>query len=209
MYLTGTAEPERGSGLVLFHAWWGLDDDVLALADRLSANGFLVGAPDLVHGQVATTIEEAESLSSGADEEHGDAVALAAIDDVAGRIGPGGRVGTVGFSFGVPWTIWSAAEREVVGASVVYYGTILGGSLARSQVPVLGHFASDDPFEPDEGLNAFEEALRSAGRSVTIHRYPSTGHWFAEPSREAYNRDASELAFSRTVDFLGSALSAD
>jgi carboxymethylenebutenolidase len=37
---------------------------------------------------------------------------------------------------------------------------------------------------------------------VTIHRYPGTGHWFAEPSRDAYRPDAADLAFERTVEFL-------
>jgi dienelactone hydrolase len=32
--------------------------------------------------------------------------------------------------------------------------------------------------------------------------YPGTGHWFAEPSRDAYRPDAAELAFERTVGFL-------
>jgi carboxymethylenebutenolidase len=44
--------------------------------------------------------------------------------------------------------------------------------------------------------------LRSAGRDVVFHRYLGTGHWFAEPSRDAYRADAAELAFERTVAFL-------
>jgi carboxymethylenebutenolidase len=48
-----------------------------------------------------------------------------------------------------------------------------------------------------------EEAFRAAGRDATVHRYPGTGHWFAEPSRvDAYRSDAAELAFSRTLEFL-------
>jgi carboxymethylenebutenolidase len=84
----------------------------------------------------------------------------------------------------------------------VYYGTTGGGHLARATAPVLGHFAADDPFEPAEGVAEFERALRDAGRSVTIHTYPDTGHWFAEPSREAYRPAAANLAFARTVEFL-------
>jgi len=34
-----------------------------------------------------------------------------------------------------------------------------------------------------------------------MHRYPGTGHWFAEPSRDAY-RAAADLAFTRTLAFL-------
>ncbi len=200
-YLTGS-ETTGLPGVVLFHAWWGLDADMTAYADRLAAAGFTVVAPDLVSGKVATTVDEAEELSGGADEELADAVALAAVDDLVARLGPEARLGAIGFSFGAPWSIWCAAERDRIAASVVYYGTVLGPSLARASVPVLGHFAADDPYEEDEGVRAFGEALRDAGRAVTIHRYPDTGHWFAEPSREAYRPEAADLAFSRTVDFL-------
>ena len=51
-------------------------------------------------------------------------------------------------------------------------------------------------------MAAFEDALRSAGRDVAIHLYPGTGHWFAEPSRDAYRADPAELAVDRTVAFL-------
>ncbi|HYM82609.1 MAG TPA: dienelactone hydrolase family protein, partial [Candidatus Dormibacteraeota bacterium] len=63
-------------------------------------------------------------------------------------------------------------------------------------------FAESDPYESDEDVRAFEASLRAARRDVTIHRYPATGHWFAEPSRDAYRPDAAELAFERTVAFL-------
>jgi len=46
------------------------------------------------------------------------------------------------------------------------------------------------------------ETIDSAGRDVVLHRYPGTGHWFAEPSRAAHRPEAAELAFERTVAFL-------
>jgi carboxymethylenebutenolidase len=201
LYVAGDAEPGT-PGVVVFHAWWGLNDDVRAYADRLAAAGFAVLAPDLYTGDVVATVEEAERLSESIDEAVADAIALATIDRLAERVGPDAAIGTLGFSLGAAWSLWSAAERDRVAASVVYYGSLSGPSLGRASVPVLGHFAETDPFEPDEGVAAFESALRSAGRDVTIHRYPDTGHWFAEPSREAYRPAAADLAFERTADFL-------
>jgi carboxymethylenebutenolidase len=190
------------SAVVVFHAWWGLVADVTDFADRLAAEGFYATAPDLVGGKRAETVEEAEQLAGGADIQLADAAALAAIDNVMAGLDAGARMGAIGFSFGAPWAIWSAAERAAVAASVVYYGTVLGPSLARASVPVLGHFAESDPYETDQGVAAFEQALRGAGRDITIHPYAGTGHWFAEPSRQAFRPDAADLAFSRTVDFL-------
>jgi carboxymethylenebutenolidase len=85
---------------------------------------------------------------------------------------------------------------------VVYYGTYTGGFLKRSTAPVLGHFAEEDPFEPADSVAELGKELRDAGRAVTLHTYPGTGHWFAEPSRDAYRPEAAELAFERTLAFL-------
>src|SRR5207249_1445438 len=154
-------------------------DDVIAYVDRLAAAGFTVLAPDLVRGRLASNIEEAERLASGVDEGHADAVAVAAIDRLAADGGVS-KIGAVGFSMGAAWAMWCAAQRATVAASVVYYGSMQGPSLARASVPVLGHFAEVDPYEPDEAVQAFQRTLEEAGRSVVIHRYPGTGHWFAE-----------------------------
>lgn len=193
-------------GVAVFHPWWGLNDDVIAYAERLAGAGFSVVAPDLVRGRLASTVEDAERLASEKDEDHAGAVALAAIDRLAESDGAA-RVGAVGFSMGCAWAIWCAAQRSAVAASVVYYGTMAGPSLTRASVPVLGHFAESDPYEPDEAVLAFERTLRDARRRVVIHRYPGTGHWFAEPSRDAWRPRAAELAFERTVAFLRDHLS--
>ncbi len=194
-------------GVVVYHAWWGLNDDVLAYADRLADAGFSVVAPDLFGGQVATTQEDAKTLAQGSDEEAINGIALATIDRLAESLDADARMAAVGFSFGAHWAMWSPTQRDRVVASVLYYGTT-GDGLTEASVPVLGNFAEDDPFEDDEWLAEFEKTLRDAGREVTIHRYPGTGHWFAEPSKDAYRPEAADQAFERTVDFLRTQLRA-
>ena len=197
------AAGQDAPGVALYHAWWGLNDDVITFADRLAAaGGFHVLAPDLFGGEVAASIEEADRLSSSVDEDAVDAIALAVIDQLGQREAAGARIGTVGFSFGGAWAVWTAGRRDRVGASVVYYGSVTGPTLAAARSPVVGHFAEEDPHEPAENVAAFEQGLRDAGREVTIYRYPGTGHWFAEPSRDAYRPEAADLAFERTVEFL-------
>ncbi|MGH7726315.1 MAG: dienelactone hydrolase family protein [Candidatus Eiseniibacteriota bacterium] len=206
LYVSGSAEPGM-PGVVVFHPWWGLNDDVVAFADRLARAGFSVVAPDLVRGRTASTVEDAEAIATTVDEPHADAVALAAVDHLTPSGGSSGassaaKIGAVGFSMGVPWAIWCAGKRPAVAASVVYYGTLQGPALASASIPVLGHFAEVDPFEPEENVSGFAKALKDAGRRVVLYRYPGTGHWFAEPSRDAFRPEAAHLAFERTVDFL-------
>lgn len=201
LYSAGHFEP-GSPGVVLLHAWWGLNADVVAFADRLAAAGFAVVAPDMFDGQVAETIEHADRLSSSSDEEAIQAIVPAAVDLLASRLGPDAPLAALGFSFGAAWAIWAPTECDRVRATVVYYGTWVGSVLEKASTPVLGHFAEDDPYESAETVTEFEERLRAAGRDVTIHRYPGTGHWFAEPSRDAYRSEAADLAFERTVAFL-------
>jgi carboxymethylenebutenolidase len=191
------------AGVVLLHPWWGLNDDVTRYADRLADAGFAAVAPDLYDGRVATTIDEAEALSESLNEDAADAIALAAVDALGETIGdPSARMATIGFSMGGAWALWLPSLRPEVTATVVYYGSMLGPSLTRARGPVLGHFAETDEYEPEENLAEFERTLRVASRDAEIHRYPGTGHWFAEPSRDAYDGGAAEFAFERTVAFL-------
>jgi carboxymethylenebutenolidase len=192
----------NGPGVVVFHAWWGLNDDVKAFAERLAVAGFSVLAPDFYGGNVTAEIDEAKRLTGTVDEDAANAIALAAVDRLAGRPGATGRIGAIGFSFGAHWSVWSATQRDGVGASIVYYGTTGGPVLNEPGAPVVGHFAEDDPFEGPDDVAAFEQGLRGAGREVTTHLYPGTGHWFAEPSRDAYRKEAADLAFERTVEFM-------
>ena len=63
--------PAAGGGplVMVLHPWWGLNGDVMAFADRLTAAGFVVAAPDLYGGTVATTIDAAERLSEGSTRQ--------------------------------------------------------------------------------------------------------------------------------------------
>jgi carboxymethylenebutenolidase len=207
LYVAGNMAPGT-PGIVLFHAWWGLNDDVVAFAERLAAAGFAVVAPDMFGGEVASTIEEADRLSGSSDQKAVSAIALATVDELAERLGPTAKIADVGFSFGAAWAIWTPTRSDRIAATVVYYGTWVGPILAASRVPLLGHFAEDDPYETAETVVAFEKGLQDAGRDVTIHRYPGTGHWFAEPSQDAYRAEAADLAFERTIEFLERQLTA-
>src|SRR5215471_20445120 len=58
----------RGGVLVL-HAWWGLNDFFKGFADRLASQGFTTLAPDLREGKVARTVDEAKAMMQAAHEE--------------------------------------------------------------------------------------------------------------------------------------------
>lgn len=206
------AEPKsgRGRGVLVLHAWWGLNGDVKAYCDRLAEAGFVAFAPDLFDGKVATTEEGALALVK--EYQPKDQESRNRIQEAAAFLGvrSGNKeLAVVGFSFGAYYALLASNEfPEVVKAVVVYYGTG-EEDFSKSKASYLGHFASDDDFEPKEVVDGLAKILGEAGLAATIHTYPDAGHWFCEPSvTKAYNKGASELAWDRTLEFLKRLLSA-
>ena len=190
------------AGVVVLHAWWGLNDDVVAYADRLAGEGYAVLAPDMFKGQVTDQIAEAERLSAEGDAGHPERIAFDAVDRIVARLPAGAPIATLAFSFGAPYATWTPSERPAVVGTVVYYGAWADDWVAASKAPLLGHFAEDDPFTSAAEVADLEAAFRGAGREIATHVYPGTRHWFAEPSRPEYDPKAAGLAWDRTVEFL-------
>jgi len=202
-----TPEKPRGGVLVL-HAWWGLNDFFKSFANKLASQGFLALAPDLHDGAVAKSVEDAEQLHSKIDDERIKKIVLGAADYLGSAQSVSSRrIGVVGFSMGAAWSLLlSTLKPESVRAVVVFYGSY-PIDFSKAQASYLGHFAPDDEWEPIADVRATEEKIRGAGKDVTFHFYPGTKHWFFEENRPLeYNRDASDLAWKRTIEFLDNKL---
>jgi carboxymethylenebutenolidase len=192
----------KGPGVLVLHAWWGLNQDVLDFAAHLANEGFTAFAPDMFDGSTpATTIEGAEKLAGTFEGERGVEVEQAALGAADWLIAhTGGPIGAVGFSFGAGYCLWLGVKRpESINAIAVYYGSYPG---VGGTAPVLGHYAEEDPYEAAEQVTEFDGGLREQGRDYALHHYPGTYHWFAEPGRPQYQPEAADLAWQRTVDFL-------
>ena len=205
------AVPPSGSGpgVLVLHAWWGLNDVFRDVCDRLADQGFVAVAPDLFGGRTADTVEGAEELLGTVDDERtrDDVTAAAAyVREHPAVVGDG--FGVVGFSFGAAWALLLATEflPTAVSAAVVFYGNHPGieeSDYAASRAAFLGHFAEGDEWEPDEEVRRTEERIRAAGREASFHFYPGVAHWFFERNRPEYDAEAAELAWERTLAFLG------
>jgi carboxymethylenebutenolidase len=198
----------RGPDVLVLHAWWGLNDTIKAFCTRLAEAGFVAFAPDLYHGQVADNIADAETLSTALDANY--LQARAEVAEAARflneRVGPTDRgLAVIGFSLGASYALdISNTAPEYIRSVVIFYGTWVD-DVNRSRAAYLGHFAENDPFEPQANVDQLEAALKQVGRPVTFYRYPGTGHWFFEPDRTpAYNEAAASLAWDRTLTFLKS-----
>jgi len=195
-----------GQGVLVLHAWWGLNDTIKAFCSRLSEAGFVAFAPDVYHGRVADNIADAEILGRTLDTNQ--AQARTEIADAVLYLNErpdqtGSDLAVIGFSLGAYYALdLSIADPEHLRSVVIFYGT--GGmDFSDSRASYLGHFAENDQFEPQSNVDDLEESLKHAGRPVTFHHYKGAGHWFFEPDRlQSYNEAAASLAWDRTLAFL-------
>ena len=69
------------------------------------------------------------------------------------------------------------------------------------KAPLLLHYAENDA-GVNAGIAAYEAALKAAGKSYEVHIYPGAQHAFNNDTGPArYNKDAADLAWSRTLAF--------
>jgi carboxymethylenebutenolidase len=198
--------------VILIHEWWGLNDNVRAMADRLAGEGYMVLAVDLYRGSVATAPEGARELMLEVVEDP--ETAKANIQDAYMFLETAGapRIASLGWCFGGGWSL-TAAELlpDELDASVIYYGQVTADEdrLRPISAPILGLFAGNDTGIKVESVEAFRTALERLRKEHEIHIYPGVGHAFANPTGRNYNVEAAEDAWARTLEFLARHLASD
>lgn len=198
--------------LIVIHEWWGLNDGVRAMADRLAAEGYIVLAIDLFGGRVAEDPEDArklimEVLENPKDAEENIRQAYQFVRETAGAP----RIASLGWCFGGTWALNTALLfPEELDAAVIYYGQVTTDAqeLGRLGMPILAHFGGSDQSIPLRTVESFRSALDSAGVTHDIRIYPDVGHAFANPTGNNYDAEAAKEAWELSLAFLGQHLAA-
>lgn len=198
--------------VILIHEWWGLNDNVRAMANRLAGEGYMVLAVDLYNGEVAESREAARQLMLEVVEDR--EVAEDNIRSAYGFLQTAGapRIGSVGWCFGGGWSLNTAQLfPDALDASVIYYGQVTDDEdkLRPVSAPILGLFGAADTGISVESVEGFRGALERLSKDHEIHIYPGVGHAFANPTGQNYNAEAAEDAWRKTLEFLGRHLSSD
>lgn len=141
------------AAIVLIHEWWGLNDQIKAVAAEFAREGYVALAVDLYGGNVAGTRDGARALMQALDGAAATDTLTSWIAWLRKRGDTTGKMGTIGWCFGGGWSL-AAAIAAPVDATVIYYGRVNHppASLASLKGPVLGHFATPRPVDrPGDG----------------------------------------------------------
>jgi carboxymethylenebutenolidase len=212
-YLVEPVNPKNAPGVVVIQEWWGLDDEIKNVANRLAKAGYRALVPDLYRGKLALEANEAEHLMN--DLNFGDA----ASQDIRGAVQylkktGSDKVAVTGFCMGGALTVLSAGLVPECDGVVVWYGypPLEYVDATAIKVPILAHWALHDDFFSIAGVNQLEEKLKVAGVTYDFQNYEAK-HAFANPKSDSrglpplqYNPAAAELAWERTMTFLKNTL---
>ena len=213
--VVGTLVTPRGAaadlpGLIVVHEWWGLNDNVRAMAARYANEGYAVLAVDLYGGEAATTPDGAMALMQAAfaaPDASGDNLRQAyAFLTARGAT----RVGSLGWCFGGNQSLHAAMVLPTqLAATVIFYGgnpPSDAAALRPLQMPILALYGGADSSIPPAARSAFDAALTEAGVEHTFHVYPDANHAFANPSGQSYEPAAAADAWARSTAFLAANL---
>ncbi|MFQ5497305.1 MAG: dienelactone hydrolase family protein [Nitrosopumilus sp.] len=194
-------------GVVMIHEWWGLNENIKEMADKLASHGYVVLAVDLYGGKVATTSDEARQLITNYDLERGlqnmNSAVIFLNENYSSE-----KIGSIGWCFGGGQSLNLALYNDDMDATVIYYGALVTDldMLSTIQWPVLGIFAELDKGITADTVNSFESTLNKLDIQNDVIIYPGVDHAFANPSGSKYVPEESKDAWNRTLSFLESNL---
>ena len=197
-YLAEGSQPR--AGVVVAHDWYGHLPHLRQRCDALAKAGMTALAPDFYDGQITADDFEAERLFRALDVELARERVVEAVEHLR-RLGAE-RIGLLGFSMG-GWLELLVATVLSVEAVTVYYATLEADEWSPIACPVQFHFAETDVWEPPVLPAAFAEWLMASGTTVETFEYPGSRHGFANSDVPPYRPGSAELAWARTVRFLG------
>jgi len=190
-FLARPAGKKKYPAIIVIHENRGLQPHIQDVTRRVAGEGFLSLAPDALSplgGTPEGDPDKARSMIGELDTVKTIKNLVAAVKYLETHPLATGKVGCTGFCWGGAMTNQVAVNAPSLDAAVPYYGRQPSPEeVTRIKAPVMAHYAGDDP-GINQGIPAFEEALRKAGLEYKIFIYEGAKHAFSNDSNpERYN----------------------
>ncbi len=189
-------------GIVVVHENRGLNPHIEDVGRRAGLAGFISLAPDALTplGGYPGTDDEGRTLQRQRDRNEMLEDFIAAFNHLKNHPECSGKVGVVGFCFGGWISNMMAVKVPDLGAAVPFYGGQPKEDIDKINAPLLLHFGELDK-RVNAGWPAYEAALKEHGKEYQAHIYANANHGFHNDTTPRYDREAAELAWTRTIDF--------
>jgi carboxymethylenebutenolidase len=200
------SKPASGSGpgVIVVQEWWGIDDNIKGVADRLAAEGFVALAPDLYHGNLAKDQGEAQNLMTALNVDQAAKELRGAAEALKANGATGDKLGAVGFCMGGQLALYAGTLSPNVGAVVDFYGIHpnVRPDYAKLQGPVLILCGDQDQMAGPKPSGQVEQGIKAAGKQAEMVVYPGAGHAFMNPNPYGYKEDAAKDAWGKMLTHL-------
>ena len=197
----------RLPGVVVIHENRGLVPHIKDVARRVASEGFLVLAPDALSPVGGTTQEriskdEVPTLIQKLDGQETLKNYIAAVKYLKTDPQSTGKVGAIGFCWGGGVANQLAVNSSDLVAAVPFYGRQPSSAdVPKIKASLLLQYAGLDE-RINEGIPAYEAALKKASVDYRIFMYEGAGHAFFNDTGSRYNEEAAKLAWERSISFL-------
>lgn len=201
-YVSYIKAPDSSKTLLVFHEWWGLNDNIKNLCRQFADDlpGINIMAIDLYQGQFTDDPDTAAKLKQALVKD----VALKTISSAINKFAYGHTLASIGYCMGGMWSLQSAIlTGNKMDACVMYYGMpeLNVDQLSILQAPVLGIFADFDPWITPDIVEEFKSNMKTAGKQLICHSFPAH-HAFANSANQGYDSQCSAKAYELTIEFL-------
>jgi carboxymethylenebutenolidase len=203
------AKPANAAGklpaVIVIHENRGLNPHIKDVTRRMGAEGFVALGLDYLSPMGGTPADEEKGREMIGQLKQPDVIAYgkAAVAYLKSRPDSNGKVGAIGFCWGGGAVNALAVNEPNLNAGVAYYGGQPKPEDApKIQAALMLHYAGLDE-RINAGIQAYEAALKQAGKTYEIHMYEGANHAFNNDTNAArYDKEAADLAWRRTVGFL-------
>ena len=192
--------------MLMVHEWWGLNADIIELADQMAEEGYVVLAPDTYRGPTTSQIPRALYLRLNVPDERVDSDMMMAFNYLTSLPEvDADRIGVMGFCYGGGVALRHGIQNPDVQVTINLYGDTVLDPTAFGALPdngsLLGIFGEIDDMIPLEEVEAFKQAVADAGIEHTITVYDGVGHAFVEP--DTINEPGqSQAAWQQILEYL-------
>ena len=202
-------KPKDASGklptVIVIHENRGLNPHIRDVTRRMATEGFLALGVDYLSPMGGTPADEDKGREMIGQLKQPDVIAngKAAVAFLKSRPDGNGKVGAIGFCWGGGAVNNLAVNAPDLNAGVAYYGgQPKAEDVPKIQAALMLHYAGLDE-RINAGIPAYEAALKQAGKTYELHTYEGANHAFNNDTNAArYDKEAADLAWSRTVGFL-------